>query len=326
MNTMLLRRIGAITDEELQILRGERTINRSLYPASGDFVIAPDSLPAHRLKGENRQVALRTHTRFVEFPLHGHDFVEVMYVCQGSITHIIDGETVILGEGDLLLLNTHVRHKIRPASRDDIAVNLILTVDFFSTFLEPLHSSPPLYEFALENLRRDGQPRFLHYHIGDIPPVTNLMENLVYSLVAEQSTPQSIFRRTMELMLSYLVFYPDTLCKHTAPVQKNDAMHQQILSYIESNYATASLSDLSKRMGFSVQYLSEWISANLGSSFKSMLQDKRFTTAQRLLLTTNLSVSEIMAAVGYENSSYFHRRFRERYGVTPLAFRSGAKS
>ena len=36
---------------------------------------------------------------------------------------------------------------------------------------------------------------------------------------------------------------------------------------------------------------------------------------------TDLPISDIIAAVGYENSSYFHRVFRERYHMTPRNFR-----
>ena len=36
---------------------------------------------------------------------------------------------------------------------------------------------------------------------------------------------------------------------------------------------------------------------------------------------TDLPISDVIAAVGYENNSYFHRVFKERYHVTPRAFR-----
>ncbi len=326
MNLSLLRKLSAITEEEDQILRHGGEINRDLYTASKDFVIDSNRLPAHRLSETNRHVALRTHTRFVEFPLHSHDFVEIMYVCSGHVTHVIGTDTLTLSEGDLLLLNTHARHKVLPAGREDVAINLIISVDFFATFLEPLRGSEDLTEFVLENLRRDGQARYLHYNISGIPPMLNLMENLVYSLVSDSETPQSIFRQTMELLLSYLVLYPETLRNRSVPYEKNEMMHRKIISYIEDSYSTASLNELSNQLGFSVQYLSEWIRDHFGQTFKTMLQEKRFTTAERLLMTTDLSVSEIMTAVGYENSSYFHRRFRQRYGITPLAYRNRAKT
>lgn len=40
-----------------------------------------------------------------------------------------------------------------------------------------------------------------------------------------------------------------------------------------------------------------------------------------LLTTTNLSVLEVASRAGYENMSYFHRIFREKYGVTPKKYR-----
>ena len=36
---------------------------------------------------------------------------------------------------------------------------------------------------------------------------------------------------------------------------------------------------------------------------------------------TDLPISDIIAAVGYENNSYFHRVFKEHYHMTPRAFR-----
>ena len=51
------------------------------------------------------------------------------------------------------------------------------------------------------------------------------------------------------------------------------------------------------------------------------LQRKRLNKAVQLLCDTSLPVNDIIAAVGYENNSYFHRVFRERYQLTPKEFR-----
>jgi len=211
------------------------------------------------------------------------------------------------------------------AGREDVAVNLILSVDFLSSFYELLRTGNELGELVLESLRREGKPCYLHYHISHIPPMDNLMENLFYSLVEEQSTPQSIFRRTLELLFEYLILHPASLKQKSHRPDKSEMMREQVLSYIGSCYPTATLTELAQRMGFSPQYLSEWIALHMGDCFKGLLQEKRLEAASHLLLTTDLSVSEIMAAVGYENSSYFHRIFRSRYGATPLTYRSKAK-
>ena len=47
---------------------------------------------------------MRPHSRFVEFPEHRHNYVEMMYVVQGNITHIIEGKELTLHKGDVLML------------------------------------------------------------------------------------------------------------------------------------------------------------------------------------------------------------------------------
>ena len=67
--------------------------------------------------------------------------------------------------------------------------------------------------------------------------------------------------------------------------------------------------------------LSKMIKKNTGFNFKELLQRKRLNKAVELMCETDLPVSDIIAAVGYENGSYFHRVFKERYHMTPRAFR-----
>ena len=74
-------------------------------------------------------------------------------------------------------------------------------------------------------------------------------------------------------------------------------------------------------LGLSAAHLSRWIKANFGSSFKELLCDKRVEVAKDLLLETKLSINDIVISVGYENSSYFHKQFLKRFGMTPKAFR-----
>ena len=52
-----------------------------------------------------------------------------------------------------------------------------------------------------------------------------------------------------------------------------------------------------------------------------MLQKARFRKATELLVRTDMSIDEIAIAVGYENQSYFYRRFKEIYGMTPRKYK-----
>ena len=47
----------------------------------------------------------------------------------------------------------------------------------------------------------------------------------------------------------------------------------------------------------------------------------RMETAARLLRRSDLNIQQIIAQVGYENTSYFYRLFHERYGLSPREYR-----
>ena len=81
MNERLLRELSHITEEEQDILDGKTGIDRTLYSEGSDFVITSEKM----LK-EGRLIQFRPHTRFVYFPRHTHNYVEMIYMCSGSTT------------------------------------------------------------------------------------------------------------------------------------------------------------------------------------------------------------------------------------------------
>jgi AraC-like DNA-binding protein len=62
-----------------------------------------------------------------------------------------------------------------------------------------------------------------------------------------------------------------------------------------------------------------------GVSFPDFALRRRLSLAAERLLRTNDSLKEIAAALDFTDKSHLHRRFTEHYGVTPSAYRSGAK-
>ena len=120
-----IEKLVQITDEERDILRGQTDIDRTQYAAGKEFIIL-----AQKLLNKS-QLALRPHTRFIDFPEHGHDYMEFMYVLQGSITHLIQGEKVCLQSGDILFLNRHIRHSVLRAGKTIWASTLLLRTHFY---------------------------------------------------------------------------------------------------------------------------------------------------------------------------------------------------
>lgn len=81
------------------------------------------------------------------------------------------------------------------------------------------------------------------------------------------------------------------------------------------------LGGLADILGYSVVYTGSLVKKLTSKSFTDLVLQKRCEEAARLLKETNMSVCEIINAVGYENESFFRRAFKERYSKSPAEYR-----
>lgn len=102
---------------------------------------------------------------------------------------------------------------------------------------------------------------------------------------------------------------------------KRRAVLQKIEQYLTENLSRANLSELSAILGYSEAYTAQLVKELTGRGFREQVQEKRLRRAATLLLSAELSVGEIIRAVGYENESFFRAAFRKRYGMNPLEYR-----
>ena len=316
MQQALLDHLRKITEEEQRILDGASEVDQGLYTSGKDFTV--DSA---KMLEEGKLIAVRTHTRFVHFPSHRHNFIEVLYVCEGSLINIIGGKQVVIEAGELLFLNQFTRHEILPAGKNDIAINFMILPEFFDVAYTMAGSNNVLADFLVNVLRQNEEKgEYLHFRVAEVLQIQNLLENMIYSLVTGRGDQNRINQTTMGLIFLYLL---DSVqyAEMRVPNQYENMISMTTLDYIEQNYKTATLTELCVRLHLPMHVLSKMIKKNTGFNFKELLQRKRMNKAIELMCETELPISDIIAAVGYENGSYFHRVFREKYHVTPGAFR-----
>lgn len=176
--------------------------------------------------------------------------------------------------------------------------------------------------FIVDTLRDDStKGQFLLFKTEGIVPIENILENLIYSIISNKSLDErNINKKLMGLLFMYLSHYTFALEKNSK-VNYEEIMVKIIENYIETTYRTATLSEISQQLNSSIFQISRFIKSKFGQTFKELLQEKRFKMAERLLKETDLSVADIVNNIGYENNSYFHKKFREIYGFSPANYR-----
>lgn len=317
MQQSLIKRLKPITEEEQRILTGDRHIQKEIYTTGREFTV--DSA---KMLEKGRLIDIRTHTRFIAFPSHKHNYIEIMYMCAGQTSHIINGSTkVTLKEGDLLFMNQFSAHEILAAKEEDIGINFIILPEFFDEVLPMLTKGNVLSNFLVSTLRRNTNTAgYLHYRVAQVLPIQNLIENLVWSLLNHQPNYRQINQTTMGLLFMQLVNATDCI-EAGNQEQHQDLFIMQVLKYIEENYKAATLSKIAGDMNQSVSNMSKQIKHATGRTFKELLQEKRLSQAEHLIRDTTIPITDIIYLVGYDNTSYFHRIFKENYHMSPKCYR-----
>ncbi len=325
MNQKILDILSTITDEEKAILSGEPYINRELYYSGQKKDGSGDEIDSARVLADGKLIDMRPHVRFVHFPLHTHNYVEFIYMCQGETVHIIDGQRITLKKGDLLFMNQHARQEILPAGENDIAVNFMILPDFFGTPFSMLeHEDSALKDFLVSCLtKKDIGGNFLYFNVSGITQIQNLMENLICNMIDEKSSRGSDYKMINQMTMGLLFL---NLLQHTDTIRVSRRSYEQevmfrILRYIDDEYKDASLGSFAKDIGEDEYTLSRIIKKATGSTFKELLQNKRLNKACELLKNTDISIADISVLIGYDNTSFFHRLFRRKYDCSPRDFR-----
>lgn len=318
MNQDIYEQLKKITDEEAEYLRGRSEIDKGRYTSAPALVV-----DSRKLLDSGKLIQIRPHTRFIHFPRHTHNYVEVIYMCSGKTRHIVNGDNVILKQGELLFLSQKAVQEIYPAGEDDVAVNFIILPEFFDQALYMIGAGENLIrKFIVGCLRDDDKDiGYLHFKVSDVLPIQNLVENLLWTLMNSQQNKRSINQFTMGLLFLQLINYTDKV--EVGKEHQEQEMLLFVYRYIEERYKDGELSELAAALGYDLYWLSRRIKKLTGHTYTELVQSKRLSQAQFLLQHTSLSVADIGIAVGYDNLSYFHRIFREKNGMSPKQWRKG---
>ena len=314
MDIKLLKKLSVITPEEQEILAGRSDIDRSIYMHGQKSVVN-----SRKLLASGKLITIRPHTRFIHFPAHTHDYVEMIYMCAGETTHIVNGRQIRLEQGDLLFLNQSATHEVCRAGEGDVAVNFIVLPEFFSAPLSVIsEEETPLRKFLVGCLcGQNSDAGYLHFDVSEVRPIQNLLENLLWILIQETPNKRKMTQMTMALLFMQLLCNTETLATN----DQEDAMVWQVLRYVESNYVSGSFAELAAQLHYDTSWLSREIKRKTGKTYTQLVQEKRLAQAVFLLRNTDRNISDIALAVGYENISYFHRIFAERFGKSPKHYR-----
>lgn len=259
-----------------------------------------------------------TYANIREYPIHWHNSIEILYVLRGSINVTIDTDSFEVLEKELEIINVDESHRIY--SDEDNKV-LIFHIDpyFFEKYYKDINNI-----FFYTNSTDDGAQEGEEY---------DLLRNFLAKLLCEAVQKIDDYDKEIESILidllyhlinnfHYLTYEKEELKEKTEQL----ARYHRISKYIFNNYdSNITLQEIAKKEFLSPHYLSHEIKYATGYSFTDLVNQTRVEESVKLLLDSDLSISDISDEVGFSHVRYLNKNFKNYYGCTPLQYRKKNK-
>ncbi|MBO5008010.1 MAG: helix-turn-helix transcriptional regulator [Clostridia bacterium] len=252
---------------------------------------------------------------FITATLHWHPEIELIYIENGEISISIGDEKLTAGSGDICFVNPEELHSL--CTKSD-------TVEYYAAvFLPQLISYCPEHYFnqsfltpLTENkIRLPGIITKEHFIYEDILPLAEAVFN-PFATKADVLSCLTVLFCTM-IDNNLMVNTPGSFCKHS---QCDDI--KLCIDYMNKNYhKKIKLAELASLIHISPNYFCNYFKDYTGTSPFGQLNYIRIRKACTLLSTGNDTIANIAKNCGFENMSFFIKKFKEVMGCTPSAYR-----
>ena len=261
-----------------------------------------------------------------ESDIHYHGYVEVVYGLEGECHCIVGNREYTITEGDMLLIPSDVPHEV---GRHDAWTSYIV-VKFLPSVLFSWSQTAPEYSNMFSLLQNIGEFQlfFPRAQISEFP-FGFLCKNMAREWDGEKTGYDICIRaHILELFMHIIRLWDKGNSELIKKSMSNDinVLLQSAITFIENNFSDVDRDKCAHAIGVSPSYLSKLFTAELKISFSEYVNMIKLKEAEKLLLTTDKSVTEISLASGFSSTAYFISLFKAKHGLTPLKYRSSVEA
>lgn len=244
-------------------------------------------------------------------PSHWHEHIEILMILDGTQHLYIHEKEYVLSKNDIFVINSGDIHSTRVSGYAKI---LLLQI--------PWH-------YLDQSISRFSEVRFQEYfcwrNLQHNPACLNMTQQLfaladIFSV--KQDGYELLFNARLHDFLHTLYACFSARTEENSRQQKNAARLRETLSFIEQHYKEpVTMRQAAKAAALNPEYFCRVFKRNTGITFLEYVNQVRLTHIYEELVSTEDTVTDILARNGFTNYKIFCRMFRETYGGTPTQVR-----
>lgn len=249
--------------------------------------------------------------------LHTHKEWQFTVVLRGSISYLVRDVIITAEAGQCLFVNSGVAHYALPVAGEDTDVQMC--------YIDPELFSGSKYIWEEYILPLTQNPALHCFIIPKHNPIQKYI-NSIYQLSENHGPYLPLDMMNLAAGIMKTLVFDATDDMPGGDMRRGFRELKRMLDAITQRYSeNIGLADLAEAGGVSKNTCILLFKKYLGASPVNYLTSYRLRCASDLLINGSLPVTQIAYATGFTSSSYFTKRFREFYGMTPREFRSSAK-
>lgn len=253
---------------------------------------------------------------------HYHSHYEILYIESGSRTiSLNEAKYIELNQNTIALLPPNIIHATKSNSETQSRILINISADLINE----------IAEFSSNHILSGFETMFLPLTTYDI----KIIKHHFQQLIDMQSSPSSPLKvASIKIALAALLM---TLANINYNLQKNIEMcgtqsensinMDGLIKYIsEYYYRDITLSELAHKVSMSEQHLIKTFAEKYQTTPIKYLNTFRIVTAQRLLESNTMNVTEVAASCGFNSNAHFSRSFKQITGITPKEYQLQSKN
>ena len=246
---------------------------------------------------------------------HYHDYIEFLYALDADVNVWISGEPHRMVTGELVVINSGEMHTLS-FNRDSryICVKFSPKVLYFddNSLFEFKYVTPFLSDGAHQKLFRRDDFEGVDIH------------ELCVRILEEWKNKKPAFELSiradiLKIFMGIFRYWEKENLFHTESVMTENI--RKALLYISEHFDSVTESEVASFCGLSYNHFSTSFKKSVGRSFNDYVTLIRLNEAERLIVSSDKSITEIAFSCGFSSTSHFISRFKAQKGVTPYQLR-----
>ncbi|MHC4871103.1 MAG: helix-turn-helix domain-containing protein [Planctomycetota bacterium] len=252
------------------------------------------------------------------FPIHSHEFTELVIIFGGSAIHVEEDNKYPIGAGDIMVLKGRMKHGFHDSKNLDI-MNIMFWQSGLGVSRDIFNDIPGYHALFRLDSKLSGSPDTIRNRMKlDAAGLADI-ERLTDRMYREFRSKTPGYRATAISGIIELISYLSR--KFTTADSRSSAQFYRIadtVSLLENHYyKNLPLAELAKSANMSVNNFLRIFKAATGNTPKEYLNICRINKASQMLLKTTDSITAVAMKTGFSDSNYFTRKFKQIMGIPP---------